>query len=313
MGEEGEELSMKALFEDIREIKLMNQESRVSDEKINRKLDEINNKFQPLTETVAQHSKEIKYLDQDKRRKNLIVFGLEEHMQESRHDLETKVLNLIVNNLDVAEFTLLELDFCRRLGNHSTKARPVLLAVTTQRRRFEILRNRGKLKDSNIFIREDSSPEDRKQEKELLAEMLRLRKEGKYAVLRSGKLIVRDRIDTNKTSGNNKRALSESPKEEDYKNKRVNLNASSSDSDILMASSDSITPEADEGNNVYVQQTGNTSKDNTPSHSFQLNPTPVQHSLMKGNKERRSSSLPRSSQPRIENFFQSEDQNPKNP
>lgn len=226
MGEEEDRTVMQALLREVGSIKSMQQKS---DQKINEKLDGIQASFLPLTQEVSRHSKEIGYLDIERRRKNLIIFGLVESQNESVSDLENKVLELIVRALEVTTFTLMELDFVKRI--RSTKQpRPVKLAFTTQRRKFEILKNTGRLKGTNIFIHEDSSPEVREQEKALRGEMMRLRNEGKYAVIRAGRLITREgtssqansNIDRTNRAPQNKRVLSESP--ENIQSKRLNLN-----------------------------------------------------------------------------------------
>ncbi|KAL1447101.1 hypothetical protein WDU94_003567 [Cyamophila willieti] len=246
------EFDMNSLCQELVSIRTMQQKSLDGQEEINKKLDNIQNVFQPLVQEVESHAKEIKYLDQDKRRKNLIVFGLEEARDETVRDLETKVLNLILNTLQIKDFTLLELDISRRQGKRrdNDKPRPVLISFTTQRRKIEILKNKGKLKGSNIYIHEDSSPAVREQEKQLRGEMRRLRSEGKFAVIRSGRLI------TNNSISNKKRALSESPKQEASNSKRVNMNVSdtSSCSDMFV-DSNTETGVVDQQNAAQVEQT----------------------------------------------------------
>ncbi|KAI5756505.1 hypothetical protein M8J77_025566 [Diaphorina citri] len=69
----------------------------------------------------------------------------------------------------------------QRLGNRQpNKSRPVIIGFTTQRRKFKVLKNKGKLRGSNIFIHEDTSPEVREKEKQLRVEMKRLRAEGNF-------------------------------------------------------------------------------------------------------------------------------------
>lgn len=233
MGDQ-ENTDMKALFNEIVSMRTSQEES---DKKINAKLDNIQSSFQPLQQEVATHSKELKYLDYEKRRKNLIVFGLQESSEEAVRDLENKVLHLIVNTLNIRDFTLAELDFSRRQGKRvpTGGVRSVMVAFTTQRRKFEILKNKSKLKGSNIYINEDSSPAAREQEKQLRSEMRRLRSEGKYAVIRSGRLITADHREpppstTNNTT-RNKRALTESPTDSPPRLKRIHANNSVSPSD----------------------------------------------------------------------------------
>ncbi|KAI5724149.1 hypothetical protein M8J76_016081 [Diaphorina citri] len=258
-GDESDKFTMQALFQEIASIKASQRESLLSEsQKINEKLDNIHTTLQPIREEVVKHSKEIKYLDHDKRRKNLIIFGLEDNANESVPELENKILNLLVRTMGLTNFSLFELDFSRRIRSRSTP-RPVLIGLTTQRRKFEVLRNKGKLRGSRIFINEDASPEVREQEKSLKGEMNRLRSEGKYAVIRSGRLITRDNNTTEPSSSRtfNKRALSESPVVAPDYYKRANFNTSvSSDfmDDTLMEIQDSPSSQVNERQSVQSKQ-----------------------------------------------------------
>lgn len=248
--------TMEALFQEIVGIRNMQQETLVSNKTVNEKLDGIQNAVQPLSQEVSKHAKELKYLDHEKRRRNLIIFGLSEISNESLRDLENKVVHLITRTLEVSTFSLSELDFTKRIKSQSVTPRPVLLAVTTQRRKFEILRSTGKLKGSKIFVHEGASPEVRQQEKNLRVEMKRLRDEGKYAVIRSGRLITHDtyRSVAQQTS-QHKRALSESPNiDPSVYHKRANMNISNLSSDM----SDSITDQENNAGLLLLSENTNT-------------------------------------------------------
>lgn len=62
----------------------MQKESLQEDEILNEKLDQMQSNLQALQQEVAKHAIELKYLDKEKRRKNLIVFGLKENDEETR-------------------------------------------------------------------------------------------------------------------------------------------------------------------------------------------------------------------------------------
>lgn len=213
---------MEKLFQEISGIKKLQKDSLESDGKINAKLDSIQNSLQSIQVDVSKHSKELSYLDANSRRKNLLIFGLKEDPNEKFSDLEDKILNLIIQKLELPSFSLAELDFIRRLRSKKFP-RPILIGLTTQRRKFDLLKNGSKLKEEKIFIREDSPPAVKQKEKELLPQMHEYRKQGKYAVVRAGKLIVRENqkpLDTGKTMAN-KRALSVSPSTPTPNSKRV--------------------------------------------------------------------------------------------
>ncbi|KAI5730613.1 hypothetical protein M8J76_015656 [Diaphorina citri] len=216
--------SMQKLFMEIKKIKNMQTDANT---RINEKLDTIlKESLLPMKAEIAKHSSAIAQLDFDKRRKNIIIFGLEEKQGESFQDLESILLNLVCNTLELSDFSLLELDFARRLKPQPNgKPRPVLLGFTTQRRRISVLKNCGKLKGTKIHIHVDTSPEVREKEKLLQNEVMQLRRQGKHAILRRGKVIIQDNKAAPGSSGSHtqkqvtKRALSESPDETN--NKRI--------------------------------------------------------------------------------------------
>lgn len=253
-------ITMKDLFQEISRVR---EDSKKSETKISTKLDNIQNSLQPLREEVATHSREIAQLKNDKSRKNLVIFGLPQDDEESYDQLEGKVLNLFVNTMGVTSFNLMELDFIRRAKTEKP-SKPVVLGLTTQRRKINILKNRGKLKGSGIYIHEDVSPEVKAQEKALRPQMYRLREEGKYAIIRGGKLITNDGRPPKNNRNNNKRALSVSP--EEAQNKRSNLNLSNS---TLMSMGDSFG-EANDATDQPTPQLGEQIMgDNTLLQAFQ--------------------------------------------
>ncbi|XP_008485998.2 uncharacterized protein LOC113466319 [Diaphorina citri] len=168
-----DEYTLQALFREMQTIKTMQTGNHNT---ISTKLDSIQNNFDLVKEELNQHSKSLKNLDYEKRRKNLVIFGIPE--ESDRNQLENVIFKLINENLQIYSFSLLELDFCRRLGKPQQKPRPVLLGLTTQRRKIEILKNSKKFKGTPIHIKEDCPPQDRDTREALLEEMRKLRNEG---------------------------------------------------------------------------------------------------------------------------------------
>lgn len=156
--------------------------------------------------------------------------------------LEEKIQSLMKDSLNFLDFSVQEIDICKRLGSKAQKDKPTLLVLTTERRVVEIFRNSKKLKeahDGKINIREDLPKEIRAKRKELLKKMHRLREQGKYAVVKFDQLIVKDnneRVDGNiepsSSKKGQKRSLSQSPatsitnqsKKPAYRNRNKNQN-----------------------------------------------------------------------------------------
>lgn len=163
----------------------------------------------------------IEKLDKISRRKNLIIHGLTESQGETQNDLDNTILSLISNVLQISDFTKSEIDYIRRFGSATESSRPVIFGLTTERRKFEILRNSKSLKGTKIYIRQDLTDKDREERRTLVTQMKKERENGNFAVIRKNKLIIKPKhnkddniMDYNQGTGNsnNKRALSESPK-----------------------------------------------------------------------------------------------------
>lgn len=208
-------ITLEALFIELGSMKAA---QTANHSEITSKLDNIQSNCDSVSGVIADHSSQLKSLDYDKRRKNLMVFGV----PEEQTDLESVLLSLIRIHLKVTDFSLMELDFCRRLGKEpkSDRPRPIIVGLTTQRRKMEILKNSSLLKNTSVFIKQDISPEAREANKRLREERKKLRNQGNNVVIRKGQLICNGNIVplgsfTPSTSAqernSNKRAISESP------------------------------------------------------------------------------------------------------
>lgn len=211
-------ITMEALWD---KMEAMGTQNAGHHNEVSNKLDGIKTNFDSVTGVLNDHSNQLDSLDFDRRRKNVIIFGV----SEDRNDLENIVLNLFCEHMKINGFSLMELDFCRRLGkqpNH-VKPRPILVGLTTQRRKIEILKNSTTLKGTPIFIKQDMSPGARETQKKLREERDNLRSQGKNAVIRSGQVICNDNYvpasrhgfnhttESVSTRNVNKRAHSQSP------------------------------------------------------------------------------------------------------
>lgn len=188
---------------------------RANNEQINKKLDHIQECLNPVKEEVKILNKKVEIIDRNTRRKNLIIHGLPETEKETPAIQEDLIINLISQKLQVTDFSKLELDFVRRMGlskRDETKPRPIIMGLTTERRKQEILRSCKLLKNTNISVQQDLTVEARTMRKELVNKMKEEKKKGNDLVIRKNKLVMREKVEeSNQGIGNNKRALSQSP------------------------------------------------------------------------------------------------------
>lgn len=242
---------MPATLEDIlKEMRVMSDEIKASQTEIKTSqdrlvsdtinikstLDGIQSTLPEMKNQLTVHSEQINSFERDKRRRNLIFFGLRDDSKEERSDVEKKICEMIEKLLE-SKFTLQELDFCKRLGKfQSDKNRPIIAGFTTERKKYEILRNCHKLKGSVISIREDLPENVRQKRKELIVEMKKQKAQGKEAFIAYDRLVIRDPSQTERVK--QKRPNSVSPEIPNKKKNNQTAGTVFSDTDDMME----ITP-----------------------------------------------------------------------
>lgn len=98
-------------------------------------------------------------LEDDYRRNNITISGLEENGSELLEETETKVTQLLNTKMDIHDVAI---DFARRVGKRSSgKPRLIICKLSSFKDKQKIRLNSSKLKDSGIFINDDYSPRTR--------------------------------------------------------------------------------------------------------------------------------------------------------
>ena len=90
-------------------------------------------------------------LEDRSRRNNLRIDGIAEDQNESWHECEEKVLEVIKEKLEIQD--PIEIDRCHRMGKHK-RNRPgtIIFKLNKFNDKQKILRNARNLKDTGIFI-----------------------------------------------------------------------------------------------------------------------------------------------------------------
>jgi len=184
--------------EEIREDIERNRNLTISE--LKESISEVKKSHEEVKRTVAE-------LDREKRRKNIILFGIKEEFNKY-WDLENFVLTLFKDKLQVG-VNVTELDFIKRLGKpNGNQARPILVGFVQFRTKLLLLQSSGKLKGTNISISEDYPKGVAEIRKLLRPKLIEARREGKYAIIKYDKLIIMDNL---KDELNKKRVLPNSP------------------------------------------------------------------------------------------------------
>lgn len=120
---------------------------------------------------------------------NVVIYGIPENTREDRDTLVNKIkiaftenLKIVINNSDI--------NWVRRLGKPHKNPRPILLSLTTNLKKWQILESGPKLKGSDLYLSDDLSPEER-QKRKYLNDVRKLEiSKGAKCQWKSGKLII---------------------------------------------------------------------------------------------------------------------------
>lgn len=196
-------------------------------ENLNKKLDNLSNDMAILMKKDQITEKRLKVVEKEIIKRNLIIFGIQEG-EENYWELENRVINVLNNIID--NFTYNDVDFIYRLGKREeNQNRPIKIGLIAWRKKLEILGNTKKLKGTSIYIEEDLPKDIRDQNKELIPLMIQKRKEGKFAIVRNGKLITKDREDKQGNKSDNRIVIPGTSSESIIQRQEVNKKRNLSD------------------------------------------------------------------------------------
>lgn len=152
------------------------------------KFELIDKNYAEVSNKLEEQTRKLDYLDKEIKKRNLIIYGLIDN-EVSHQNLEEKIMHLFNEILNVAT-KCEELDFIRRIGKREVPNRPILVGLTTLRKKILLLKQTTKLSKTGISIAEDFTKETLEKRKMLLPVMLNLRKDNNHAILRQDKIIL---------------------------------------------------------------------------------------------------------------------------
>lgn len=131
------------------------------------------------------------YIDNQHKRKNIIIDGISDVGGEKWNELELKVQQMFSSNLEL-DCTKIEMERVQRIGQYQEGGRPRKIMVNLLRLKDKqhILSSVKKLKGTNIYINEDFSGAVQQKRKELWPKLKVARERGERAWLRYDKLVI---------------------------------------------------------------------------------------------------------------------------
>ncbi|KAM3967608.1 uncharacterized protein ACR2FA_011162 [Aphomia sociella] len=188
--------NFELFFEKIK-LEMQNQTEQLTYSITRAVMAQIDEKLKPILEenkilktNIQALEKRIEYLERDRKRNNIVIFGLAE--KEKTHD---ELLELINNNAKTAlniSIQKNEVNNVYRIGSKkkdNEKPRPVLVCFTNAWKRDEIIRNKKKF--DNIYVTEDFTKKVLETRKLLQDKLKEERSNGNIAYLKYDKLIVK--------------------------------------------------------------------------------------------------------------------------
>ena len=162
-------------------------------------MNEFAKKFESLEQTITSKfegrlsmvENTLNKLEMESKTKNILLHGLAES-ENNLNDLETISSNFIKDKL-YNEFCLRDVNFMKRIGKPQIgKIRPIVISLLSRRVRDILIKNNTKLKNCQQYITEDYPKNVQEIRKKLIPSMIEARKEGKYAIIKYDKLIIKD-------------------------------------------------------------------------------------------------------------------------
>ena len=141
-----------------------------------------------IEQSVDDVKRQLQALEDQRRKLNLIVAGVEDGVDETKELLQGKLNSIFVNYLHLTDLAYVH---CHRLGSYSQgRSRGVLVTFHNMEQRSKVWRARFSLKGSELFIREDFSITTRQARDKLYPFRQAAIASGKKAMMRGDSVII---------------------------------------------------------------------------------------------------------------------------
>lgn len=175
-------------------------------EALDEKMKTLTEENKTLKTKITNLEQKVTYLENEKRQKNLILFGMEEKGKS-----EAELVDLVKETIIESGIHLdsQEISHIRRIGIKTNENRPVLFSLTTIWKKHQILKNKRNL-PSNVYINEDFPREVLETRKKLKNQLEEERKNGNIAYIKYDKLIVKKPTEANREKRKREKTVSPS-------------------------------------------------------------------------------------------------------
>lgn len=184
---------------------------------LNEEFNNLELKNELLEKKIEEQSNKINNLERQCRRKNLILFGVDQ-TEKSYNGLEKKVIN-IINTYIKTSCDTYNIEAVRRLGIKGGKVRPIAITFNTLGYKLKIQKKHN-LQNTSYYLKEDYPIEVLIKRKELQVQLQKEKDAGNTAYIEYNKIIVSSNENPPQKQSS-KRNLSESPERLQSDNQNV--------------------------------------------------------------------------------------------
>lgn len=174
---------------------------------LDEKLVSFESRLTKLEKTTEQQGHKIEQLERAMRKRNVVFFGVEE-TERSYFDLQSKIVSLINDHMNI-DCRKEEIQEVRRVGKNSGKIRPIIVTLNTMGKKIELLKNKNSLSTTSYYIKQDFPPEVIEERKKLQNQLKIEKEKGNRAFIKYNKLVILP--NSNQQNERQKRNLSLSP------------------------------------------------------------------------------------------------------
>lgn len=220
----------KDLLEQKENMKTMETNITININKhIDQKFNELEQEHRKLELQVQEQERRIDQLERQSKRKNVVLFGVEETELNYQHLVDI-VLNIFNKDIKIL-CEISEIEFIKRIGRKGTNPRPISVTLSTLGKKIVLLQSKKNLDITNYYLKEDFPPKVLQIRKTLQEEVANYEAEGIKAIIKYDKIIVLEKNKRQKSMRpseqtphkNQKRYLSLTPEENRYRNKTASL------------------------------------------------------------------------------------------
>ena len=146
---------------------------------------------------TKQLKEQLRIQEDRSRRNNVRVDSIEEDENETLENKKNKLRSFLYDKLEITvELYIERAHHVRRRKyvkfNSSNTPRTIVAKFLDYKEKEEVMRRRYKLKDTTYSVREDFSKETVEIRKKLWDQVKKLQEDGKYAVIKYDKIVMRD-------------------------------------------------------------------------------------------------------------------------